>query len=45
MGTGDPTTPTPRLSKTPTNSAFEINYVRVWALPQGTTVNGKRIGN
>ena len=45
MGTGrvgDYNGPT---SKTPTNSEFQVNYVRAWALPQGTTVNGKRIGN
>lgn len=44
MGTGrvgDYNGPT---SKTPTNSEFQVSYVRAWALPQGTTVNGRRIG-
>jgi hypothetical protein len=44
MGTGrmgDYNGPT---SETPTDSEFDVNYVRAWALPEGTTVNGASVG-
>lgn len=44
LGTGVPGTYNAPTGRTPTNSEFEINYVRAWALPGGvTTVNGRTI--
>lgn len=42
LGTGTPGSFNAPTSETPTTSAnaYEINYVRVWALPQGTTTGG-----
>ena len=42
LGTGNPGTFNAPTSETPTTSAhaFEINYVRAWALTQGTTTGG-----
>lgn len=44
LGTGVPGTYNAPTSRTPTDSRFEINYVRAWALPGGvTTVNGRKV--
>lgn len=42
LGTGNPGTFNAPTGETPTTiaNAFEINYVRAWALPQGTTTGG-----
>ena len=42
LGTGNPGTFNAPTSQTPTTiaNAFEINYVRAWSLPRGTTVSG-----
>lgn len=42
LGTGKPGTFNAPTAETPTTiaNAFEINYVRAWALPQGTTTGG-----
>ncbi len=44
MGTGQYGDYNGPKSDTPTDSPFEVNYVRAWALPSGTTVNGKSVG-
>jgi len=44
MGTGDPNNVHAPTSRTPTNSAFEINYVRVWELTPGSTGGGSTGG-
>ena len=44
LGTGVPGTYNAPTSRTPTDSEFQINYVRAWALPGGvTTVNGRTV--
>jgi beta-glucanase (GH16 family) len=43
MGTGDPNNVHAPTSATPTDSHLEVNYVRAWALPSGTTVSGSSV--